>query len=393
MRVLFTMEQIGSIPPSSHPHRLKMKLRALILPTAIAVLIFMAIPALDAKPSRRGTRGKKTSRQVSPAPAGKSPYASSAPITQPEIFGEDVISGGDYDSHPAFTPDGKTLYFVRSAPNFNFWTIVVSRFQGTKWSTPTVAPFSGQYCDADPFITHDGKHFYFISTRPVTGEPKGDTDIWVMDQTDTGWSEPRHLEEPVNSAGSEWFPSLTRDGTIYFGSDRTGGKGKTDLYRAPMANGKYTSVENLNEPLSTAADEYEPLIAPDESFLIFMASGRSDSLGESDLYVSYRRRGVWSAPQNFGKNINSKRIEYSPMISPDGKYFFWTSTRNFTDAPLPKRLGTAAMMEKLHSARNGLGDIYRIDLSQLHLKNDEPRMPNDQGMRKAVLDKSPVIRH
>src|SRR5918995_1866500 len=81
------------------------------------------------------------------------PYASSTPITEPTLFAEGVISVGEFDSHPAFTPDGKTLYFVRSTPNFNLWTILVTRFQNGRWSTPEVAPFSGQYADADSFIT------------------------------------------------------------------------------------------------------------------------------------------------------------------------------------------------------------------------------------------------
>lgn len=287
-------------------------------------------------------------------------------MSEPAIFAKGVISAGDYDSHPAFTPDGRTLYFVRSAPNFHFWTIFVSRFQNGKWSTPEVAPFSGQYADADPFITADGKKFYFISTRPVNGPPKEDTDIWMMEKLAGGWSAPRPLDAPINSAGSEWYPTLTHDGAIYFGSDRPGGKGKTDLYRARLVDGKYATAENLGEPISTAADEYEPFIAPDESFLIFMVTGRPGSLGGSDLYVSYRREDQWTKPENLGNKVNSRGIEYSPMISPDGKYFFWTSTRNFTDAPIEKRLDTQAMMEKLRSAGNGLGDIYQIDLAELH---------------------------
>jgi hypothetical protein len=102
------------------------------------------------------------------APA-KHPYASARPLTEPTIFADGVISTGDFDSHPAFTPDGKTLYFVRSTPTFNLWTILVSRFENGRWNTPEVAAFSGQYSDADPFITPDGLRFYFISNRPVAG--------------------------------------------------------------------------------------------------------------------------------------------------------------------------------------------------------------------------------
>lgn len=299
--------------------------------------------------------------------AARPPWVSDKPVREPALFAEGVVSGGDFDSHPAFTPDGRTLYFVRSAPNFNFWTIFVSRFEEGRCSEPEVAPFSGQYADADPFITLDGKQFYFISNRPVNGTVKKDNDIWMMEKTPAGWSEPRHLDSPINSDGDEWYPTLTREGTIYFGSDRAGGKGKTDLYRARSVEGKYAAAENLGAPVNTEAHEYEPFIAPDESFLIFMAAGRKDSLGSDDLYVSYNHNGNWTAPEDLGAKINSTGAEYSPTISPDGRYFFWTSTRNFTDEPLKERADTRTMMKKLRSAGNGLGDIYQIDLSELRL--------------------------
>lgn len=42
------------------------------------------------------------------------PYASTQPMSKPVIFGEGVVSTGDYESHPAFTPDGRALSFVKS---------------------------------------------------------------------------------------------------------------------------------------------------------------------------------------------------------------------------------------------------------------------------------------
>lgn len=69
----------------------------------------------------------------------------------PAVFAPGVISTGGYESHPAFTPDGRTLYFVKSTPSFSFWTICVSRLVNGRWTAPEVAPFSGQFADADPF--------------------------------------------------------------------------------------------------------------------------------------------------------------------------------------------------------------------------------------------------
>lgn len=119
----------------------------------------------------------------------KHPYASERPLSDPTVFGDGIISTGDFDSHAAFTPDGKTVYFVRSTPTFSLWTILTSRFENGRWNTPEVAPFSGQYSDADPFIAPDDSRLYFISNRPVAGKSKPDLDIWVMERTGTRWSE------------------------------------------------------------------------------------------------------------------------------------------------------------------------------------------------------------
>ncbi|MBA2338803.1 MAG: PD40 domain-containing protein [Pyrinomonadaceae bacterium] len=305
--------------------------------------------------------------QAQTARRSKHPYSSDKPLSEPTIFAEGVISAAEYESHPAFTPDGKTLYFLKNSPSFNFWTIVVSHYRNNKWSVPEVAPFSGRYADADPFITADGSRFYFISTRPVAGKQNADLDIWMMQRTAMGWGQPANLGAPVNSAASEWYPTVSANGTLYFGSNRAGGKGANDLYRARFVNGKYAEPENLGDMINTRFNEFEPYIAPDESFLIFM-SARPEGLGASDLYISYQRNGAWTKPINLGDKINSSASELSPMISPDGRYFFWTSTRGFGDAPPEKSLTYPELLQRLRSTGNGLGNIYQIDMSALHLE-------------------------
>ncbi len=311
------------------------------------------------------------------AAAARPPYASDTPLTEPRIFGSGVISTGDHESHPAFAPDGQTLYFLKNTPTFDFWTIVTSRFENGAWTTPEVAPFSGRYRDADPFITPDGLRFYFISDRPTgatAGPPKTDLDIWVMDATPAGWGPPRRLDAPVSSAGNEWYPTVAANGTIYFGSDRPGGKGRTDLYRCRLVDGKYADAENLGDAINTEADEFEPWIAPDESYLIFMGARRKDAtLGSDDLYLSYNRGGGWTPARNLGAPINSEANELSPKVSPDGRYFFFTSTRGWGSASLDRRLTYAELVAKLRGPGNGLGDIYQVDLAALKLETTAAR--------------------
>ncbi len=291
---------------------------------------------------------------------------------QPEIFAPGILSTGDFDTHIEFTPDQKQVYFVRSTPDINVnWEIFESHKINGKRSRPRMAPFSGQFSDADPFITPDNKHLYFISNRPL--DPKQTTpkdfDIWVMDRLPNGsWGEPRNLGAPVNSPENEYYPRMASDGTLYFGSEREGGKGGADIWRARRnSDGTYAQAENLGDSINTAEDEFEPYIAPDQSFLIFMAK-RKSGLGSGDLYVSYNREGKWTPAENLGAPINSAGYELAPKFSPDGKWFFFTSTRSLFTKSRTHRMTTEEYERALHSPGNGLGDIYRIPASALHLK-------------------------
>jgi len=300
--------------------------------------------------------------QTRPSSGDAHPYATSAPMPEPRLFAPGTISTGDDESHPAFTPDGRTLYFLKNTPSFDTWTIVTSRFDRGRWTTPEVAPFSGRFSDADPFITADGKRFFFISTRPVADAAKEDTDIWTMERTDNGWGSPRHVDG-LSSPASEWFPTLTADGTVYFGSGRDGGVGATDLWRARPSGSGYAPPEHLGPAINTRAGEFEPYVAPDESYMIFAAIGRPDSFGAYDLYLSRRENGIWMAPTHLPRPINSDGWDFAPRVSPDGKYLFFASSRRVDAAPPPAPLTYRQLLEKIHAPGNGLRDIYQVDLS------------------------------
>jgi WD40-like Beta Propeller Repeat len=143
------------------------------------------------------------------------------------------------------------------------------------------------------------------------------------------------------------------------------GRSLTCIYRSRFINGKYSAPENLGDSINSKYFDGDPYIAPDESFLIFVSYNRPDGLGDGDLYISLNRNGSWTAAKNPGSKINSSALDFCPNISPDKKYFYFTSERGFADQPLKTRLTYKEFMKNIRGPGNGLGDIYRIDARAL----------------------------
>lgn len=300
------------------------------------------------------------------APPQPRDAASPAHRREPVLFAEGVVSTGADDAHVTLTPDGRTAYFVRSTPDFAHWTVLVTRLEDGRWSRPEVAPFSGRWSDADVFLTRDGRRLLFVSNRPVDGTaPRPDTELWMMERTERGWGRPRHLAE-LTSPGDEWFPSMTDDGVLYFGSERPGGRGKSDLWRARWLGDRFGPPEHLGDVLNTPEQEIEPYVFPDGRTLVFAAKGRPGGAGEYDLFVSFSCDGRWSAPRPLGAGVNSSGWDFGPRVSPDGRTLFFTSNRSRHVTP-PAPLGYDELMRRLESPGNGLRDVYQVELSALEL--------------------------
>jgi Tol biopolymer transport system component len=280
----------------------------------------------------------------------------------PTIFGEGVISTNTDDFGGTFTPDGNTVFFTKSVLRSYIYVICYSEHKNGKWVEPKVAPFSGQYRDFDPVISPDGKKMVFTSNRPVNGEDKQDYDIWMVTKTPKGWSDPIHLDTTINSKYDEHFASISTNGNIYFSSNRPGalgGDGDADFYSSKFVNGHYEVAEHLKES-SSPSYELDCFVAPDESYLLLGVYGGKDGLGNYDIYISEKLNGNWTASRNLGAPVNSAFRDYSPRVSPDGKYLYFSSERGFKEFTDYNDL-----KNKLTSTLNGSANIYFVDLKPL----------------------------
>ena len=109
------------------------------------------------------------------------------------------------------------------------------------------------------------------------------------------------------------------------------------------------------------------MISDDGRYVAFMSYASNlvatDTGGKRNIFVRDRQADHTALVSVGMQGQPANGESFGPDLSPDGRYLFFTSERNFTSIPMRKKLGYAAMQALIHRLGNGLGDIYQIDLS------------------------------
>ena len=185
----------------------------------------------------------------------------------------------------AFSPDGKTMVFARGNSGKRRGTqdvdLYISRFRNKKWSEPRVLSINDpETWDSTPAFSTDGRTLYFASNR-AGGE--GGIDLYSSRIDRRGrYSKPKNLGPEINTAGDEMFPYVADDASLYFSSSGQPGFGGLDILVAKRKSGRII-VENLGKPMNSSYDDFSFfLYKPDRGFF---ASNRPESKGNDDIYT------------------------------------------------------------------------------------------------------------
>jgi Tol biopolymer transport system component len=286
---------------------------------------------------------------------------------QLELLGDGFISTAINERDFALSPDGKEIYFTISSPRSDFQTIVVCKqTKPGKWTKPEVVSFAGMYSDLEPAFSDDGKTLYFASNRPISGNTPKDFDIWKVTREGSGWGTPVNLGSPINTENDEFYPSLTETGHLYFTAHYKGqGRGREDIYKAEWKENKFQTPQSLDSAINSKVDEFNAFVSPDEDYILFTCYGRRDDAGGGDLYMSMKdAAGKWQ-PARCLTELNSRYLDYCPYVSPDGKKLFITSTR-YNPAKSFQTKASYVTIEGLWSSLlNNQGNIYWVDFESI----------------------------
>jgi outer membrane protein OmpA-like peptidoglycan-associated protein len=170
--------------------------------------------------------------------------------------------------------------------------LYISRYRNNVWSEPIPININTQFkneadpdaknysWDSTPAFSQDGRTLYFASNRKGG---YGGTDLYSAQMDSRGrFTRVRNLGPEINTPGDELFPYIAEDAKLYFASDAHPGYGGLDLFVVKRANGK-TQIENLGQPMNSSDDDFGIfLFKPDRGFF---ASNRSGGKGDDDIYT------------------------------------------------------------------------------------------------------------
>jgi hypothetical protein len=282
----------------------------------------------------------------------------------PKIFAPGLISNGFANRDFTISPEGDEIFFTVQQLNL-VSVVMTSTKRNGKWSDPAVASFSGVYNDLEASLTIDGRRLFFSSNRSINpGDSTNDYNIWYTEKKNGLWSDPIPMDSTVNSNKDEFYPSIAKNGDLYFTTQIETGKGKEDIVMCEFKDGDYLPPVSLPEAINSKGYEFNAFVDPDEHYILFSASGRSDDLGHGDIYLSVKKDNQWQPAVNL-TTVNSSSLDYCPFVTWDKKYLFFTSSRASYKSPFTKKQSVPDLKKGLSNPGNGLDDIYWIRFDKI----------------------------
>lgn len=227
-----------------------------------------------------------------------------------------TVNSPEEDYAPIVSLDQSTMYFTsrrkgstgdkKDNDNEYFEDIYVCYSKDGKWSAPKNMGIqvNSDLHEAGIGLSPDGKKLFIYKDND---KHKGD--IFVSTQNKDGvWSSPSIMDHIINTEYIENSITFTPDGkTLYFSSDRPGGKGGMDIYTSVLdKHGHWSTPSNAGDVINTEYDDEAPFIAGDARTLYFASKGHV-GMGGFDIFKSIldTNTKLWSEPMNLHYPINS----------------------------------------------------------------------------------------
>ena len=252
--------------------------------------------------------------------------------TPVEFAGNELRTPFGPHGRMVFSPDGRELLWCHH--DMPIQAVWYARQVNGVWQRPMIAPFTNpalDYADGHPSFSADGNRIYYHSERPTRpGEPRKEkSDIWFVERTGDGWSEPTNLGPLVNTDENEYGATIAPSGNLYFvGEGYADSYGAGDIYVSELINGAYAKPRNLGPSLNSEYYELSPTVSADESYMVFASERPYLNQRGLQLFVSFQHDGEWTKPVSLGRTVN-RGDTWHPFITADNRFVFYQQDEDY----------------------------------------------------------------
>ena len=187
----------------------------------------------------------------------------------------------------AISPDGNTIIYARgnstSSKDLPETALFVSYFRGSGFTQPIWMALNEEefWWNSTPAFSPDGAELYFASNRPGGF---GGIDLYKATRlANADFGNAVNLGPTVNTPGNELFPRMEADGKFFFSSDGHPGYGKLDLFVAEKDQSGKQTIQNLGENFNSTNDDFG-LFFTEYPKAGYMSSNRDGGEGDDDIY-------------------------------------------------------------------------------------------------------------
>ena len=201
------------------------------------------------------------------------------------------LNRDQYNTIFSVSPDGQTILVKGSYVNGQYETrgFSIAKKNGSGWDIPKKLEIPryeklSKGKNEVGYLSNDGKTLLMAFSEKKNSD---EDDIYASFlEKDGSWSEPMNLGDDVNTNLTETTPFLAADGkTLYFSSNREGGKGSNDIWVCKRKDETWihwTNPVNVGEPINT--DQYDAYytISAAGDYAYFVSG--NNSVGKKDIF-------------------------------------------------------------------------------------------------------------